>query len=518
MESEVASPADLGLDAVVVRYWSVNQTATHNGIFDMKYIKIMGLCLISVVLMGTAMTASAAAAGPGWFECSEVSGTGAWKNEACSEADATKKSNFERVVPVVTNFTATGGESKWEASVLGIVNVITCKTQKATGEIESSSNAGKVLLVFTGCKGEEKSSKKTCEVKSVKSEGKELISTNLLKGQLGKVAKAESSSEVGLLLAPESGTVITEIEGSCLTIAKDVIEGGLIGEVSPVGKVQGTEKLAFAIAEKKQKIQKLEGGSKEVLKLSSGIEVQVESTGEVAFEDAEIGVGEQQPAARPPWEFEWTLTVGGASMKLAAGQSRTISNLKATPAGMTIQGKVGAEAFTVKCNTLTEQAGQAKEILGGKPGKARMYWELTGCTMPTPANCTIEGTKITSKRLSGEIAEGLGRSTGKLLLWIGPSPLENFMAIKAEGANCNVRGNIEVVGSAAAEALDPATELFTQEFTFEPLVKNSVGVWLNDRVVRLPAGLYVGTEHVTITGTMTFSVLEGANQRAFSAR
>jgi hypothetical protein len=486
--------------------------------FEMRHIKIAGLCLVAAFTISMAISASASAS-PEWFECSEVAGTGAWKNAACSEADATKKSNFERVSIAGTHYTSTGGESRLEGLLLGIGNVVTCKSVQTTGEIEVPNDAKNVSMLLAGCKGEEVSSKKTCEVKSIKPTGaKEEITMNLLKGQLGKVAKSEGTSEVGMLLIPESGTVLTEIEGSCLTITKDDIEGSVIGEVSPVGKVQGTGEIIFKISGKKQKIQKFEGGSQKVLKQNTlGIEIPFESTDKVTFENAEIGVGEQV-AARAPREFEWTLTVGGVSVKLPAGQAREISNLKATPAGITIQGKVGAEAFTVKCSTLKELAGQPKEILGGKPGKLRETWALTGCTMPTPANCSVEAMEITSKRLSGEIAEGLGRSAGKLLLWLGPSPLESFMTIKAEGINCPVRGNISVEGSVLAEALDPDTELFTQEFSFEPLVKNSVGVWFNNRVVRLASGLYVGMEHVAITGTMTFSVLEGGVQKAFSAR
>lgn len=80
---------------------------------------------------------------------------------------------------------------------------------------------------------------------------------NLLKGQLGKVAKSEGTSEVGMLLIPESGTVLTEIEGSCLTITKDDIEGSVIGEVSPVGKVQGTGEIIFKISGKNRRYRNL---------------------------------------------------------------------------------------------------------------------------------------------------------------------------------------------------------------------------------------------------------------------
>jgi hypothetical protein len=102
-------------------------------------------------------------------------------------------------------------------------------------------------LVLKGC--EAINGPKTCKARST---GKEFsgksgeIITVTTKGELGEVASSESTSGVGILLKPESGTVFTEVEGEtsgCLIKAR--WEGSLAGEVTPVGQSQTTDKMIF---------------------------------------------------------------------------------------------------------------------------------------------------------------------------------------------------------------------------------------------------------------------------------
>jgi hypothetical protein len=60
----------------------------------MKHLKIAGLCLASMLVMGMALAGNASAA-PLWLLCLPVNGTGLWKNSACTKLDDTRKSNWE---------------------------------------------------------------------------------------------------------------------------------------------------------------------------------------------------------------------------------------------------------------------------------------------------------------------------------------------------------------------------------------------------------------------------------------
>jgi hypothetical protein len=202
-------------------------------------------------------TGTATAAKPEWFECAQVEGTGEWKNAACSES-ASKNGNYERVSLSVANYAATSGEVKLETAK----DLITCKKSGSSGYIEGANAAKEVKTKLTGCKGEERTGKKTCAVSSTKPKGgTEEIVFNTLDGELGKVAKSEATSEVGLLLSPESGPD-AEVEGSCLSPKSTAIEGGLIAEVTPVGKTSTTSDLHYVISEKNRRSVNSKAGRK----------------------------------------------------------------------------------------------------------------------------------------------------------------------------------------------------------------------------------------------------------------
>jgi hypothetical protein len=472
----------------------------------------------AVVLFAVALIAAASAsASPEWFECAAVSGTGAWKDEACSEADATKKSNSERVSILPANFTSTSSvTTKLEIST----NVVSCKTDTTSGEIEAPKKLTKVSMILKECKGEETTSKKTCEVKSTSpSGGKEEIVMKPLKGELGKVSKTEAASEVGVLLVPESGSVWAEVEGSCFSpVTKATLEGGLIGQYTPAGKAQTAEELVYSISGK-QKIQKFEGGEQKVLKvtvLGIGVEVQVESVGKTTFELAEIGAGEQV-AARQPVTYVWKYNKGNT---LVAGGKKTIIETKGGATELFMLGKVGGTGWEVRCTSLKQNTSQPAQIVGGAAGKIELTWRLTGCSLPQPANCALKSTTIETS-LIGLLGAGLGRSAGKVVLDFFPkgvtAPFIEFEGVNSGGA-CGI-GKIEVRGGLLAEALDPKEELFYQEFWFEPRVARTYATLNTNgsgQVVRVSTGLTASSERVTFTSGYEFAVEEGFGAIEFS--
>jgi hypothetical protein len=453
------------------------------------------------------IAAASASASPEWFECAAVSGTGAWKDEACSEADSTKKSNSERVSILPANFSATGGTTKLEISV----NVIVCKTSTISGEIEAPKNLTKVKLVLKECKGEETSTKKTCEVRSTSpSGGKEEIVMQSLKGELGSASKSEATSEVAVLFTPESGSVWTEIEGSCFSpITKAAIEGGLVGEFTPVGKIQTAAEFVY-----RGNIQKFEGKAQtlKVTVLGVKVEVRVQSTEKATFELAEVGVGESV-AERQPVAYLWKVK----GNNLVAGEKKEIVEMKGGATELFMLGKVGATQFEVQCTTFKQNMSNPAEILGGVPGKIEVTWRLTGCSMPKPSNCALKSSTIEAN-LIGNVGAGLGRSAGKAVIDFYPKAPATLV-LEFEGVNsggvCGI-GKVELrgagggVGGVLAEALDPKVELFYQEFKFEPAVARTYATIIAGRVTRISTGLVSGgTERVTFTSGLEFGISGG---------
>jgi hypothetical protein len=203
-------------------------------------------------------------------------------------------------------------------------------------------------------------------------------------------------------------------------------------------------------------------------------------------------------------------------VQLGVGQTREIAETKASVAGITIEGKSGSTAFMVKCTTLEGVSARAG-IHGGAPGGFIEKWKLTGCTMPTPANCAVKAGTITTEELGGYIGVGLGRSSGKMILSFATSEGKNFMVIEAinSGGACSL-GNITVDGDLLSEALDPKDELYYQEFLFEPEVKNTWATLDEGVLTRYASGLGVGAEHLAISGKLSFAALEEGSLQAFT--
>jgi len=131
-------------------------------------------------------------------------------------------------------------------------NTLTCSHITGSGEITGAMSVGKVLVKFTGCKAENVS-KATCVVRS-SSGGTGEIDTETLNGLLGLILATvgDFTSDVGLYLFPASGTVFTNLQGSCITTSK--VTGSIAGEVTPIGTLTLIGKLRLGATGGKQNI------------------------------------------------------------------------------------------------------------------------------------------------------------------------------------------------------------------------------------------------------------------------
>jgi hypothetical protein len=203
--------------------------------------------------------------------CAEVAaGTGTFETLAtCEAGKPPAKGNFIRVLenegeqqffqngkneePLLKGLMSANETGK--ASVLrASVNTVECEKNTDTGKLVGRESVEKVTVTFTKCKGKNSKTSKTCTVKSKGATGAEEIVTNSLKGELGEI---ETGSEVGLLLEPSTGVLFVTLEGSCLEPTTAAIEGGIIGEVTPLTKGL-KDKVIYALNGTAQKITKFE--------------------------------------------------------------------------------------------------------------------------------------------------------------------------------------------------------------------------------------------------------------------
>jgi hypothetical protein len=171
--------------------------------------------------------------------------TGIYSNNACTEtkAGATEK----EYIKVLTDPTEQqeflnkngkevekkGFVSEEGVSTLAVTGAsVTCQKDTDAGKLVGLESADKVVVTFKECKG--KKGTEECKVKSKGAAGSEEIVTNSLKGELGEVAAAEATKEVGLLLEGESSNVFVTLEGACLPVTPSAVEGSVVGEVTPL--------------------------------------------------------------------------------------------------------------------------------------------------------------------------------------------------------------------------------------------------------------------------------------------
>jgi len=129
------------------------------------------------------------------------------------------------------------------------------------GEISGTTKIVKAEIFLEECTGtklSEPEKNKTCPVKNTGGKAND-IKIDKLTGELGEVAAAEATSEVGLLMKPEAGAKTwVEIEGTCIPHSPVTLEGELAAEVNQSLSKTGTLVFTPAGGEKGQKIKGIE--------------------------------------------------------------------------------------------------------------------------------------------------------------------------------------------------------------------------------------------------------------------
>jgi hypothetical protein len=190
-------------------------------------------------------------------------------------------------VPAKKKFSSKGGTMKWTFD--NGTEEMACAKSSATGEIASAKTVGGVVIVYTGCKSSHNVSggNENCPLNSKGAKAEEIV-TEPLTGELGTVAKAQATSEVGLRFKPVTGKKwFTVVENECTWEA--VITGSTAAEVAVTGKKQTTNKLVAGLTKDKNDIIeiKLDSGVLEKPELvQAGSEMTNETTDELTFEEA----------------------------------------------------------------------------------------------------------------------------------------------------------------------------------------------------------------------------------------
>ena len=228
-------------------------------------LKIMGICLVAVFAMAAVVSASASAAAPAFYECAKLTKNpttkkyeGKYSEKTCAkEASPTeqaegKKNKYELKEGIGAKgkpFKGKGPAATLHTPAVG--GEVTCKSFKDSGSINTPTTENKVVSEFKTCE----SLKKKCASPGQKAG---TIKTNSLAGELGYISK--SPLKVGVLLKPESGSVLAEFNCEGLEIETT---GSVIGEQKgDINVFNKTSENVFTInGEGLQSVKNFEGGS-----------------------------------------------------------------------------------------------------------------------------------------------------------------------------------------------------------------------------------------------------------------
>lgn len=124
----------------------------------------------------------------------------------------------------------------------------------AKGLLEAPDKVSSATLLFTGDRIG------TCEVNSPGAKKGEVV-TEQLHGLLGYIN--ESTPVVGVLFEPVTPPTFIEVEKNGCNATKEVIDGSIIGKVSPINSETTAFTFAFGAPSKKQEVTKFEGEATE---------------------------------------------------------------------------------------------------------------------------------------------------------------------------------------------------------------------------------------------------------------
>jgi hypothetical protein len=232
----------------------------------MTRIRLILLSMLAVLALGAVAASAASAADPttqqefkpGFtgFACSEAAGHREYGTLAeCEKVEGveTKGGKWHRHT---TTFTSTEGKSTLKAGTF----TVTCEKDTNVGELLGKESVANVVVTFIGCKIG------ICPIssKGIPNSKGEIVTVSL-KGELGEVAPAEATTEVGLLLEAESPELSKEFVTLNETVKPECekptpqtkINGQVVGEVTPLAK-SFKDKVIFALSGGKQKIKTFE--------------------------------------------------------------------------------------------------------------------------------------------------------------------------------------------------------------------------------------------------------------------
>jgi len=227
-------------------------------------LKIMGLCLVAVFALTAAITASASATEPGWYECHKLTSkpyTGKYTDKKCSkeataEEKAAGKKNKYELQEGVGKGKVFKGSSKGAATLHtpAVGGEVTCTSFKDEGKAALPNKVEKVVSTFSGCT----SLGKSCTSGAKKG----TIVTHPLDGELGYINKG--AKEVGVDLKAEGAGDLADFECEGLVIETS---GSVIGrQTGDINVFSKTSSNVFQVnGEGFQEIKKFEGGPTDVL-------------------------------------------------------------------------------------------------------------------------------------------------------------------------------------------------------------------------------------------------------------
>jgi hypothetical protein len=180
---------------------------------DKRNLRVMGLALVAVFLLGAVGAASASAALP----------------------------EFKAPGGFPVKFSAESGAGTLE-TVAG--RTVTCKKDKATGEVGSATEAKNIVATLEECTTGAFGITFNCGT----------ITSNTLKASPHYLTNPNTSTEVGLDFLPVSGTEFAKF--TCTSIFGNetlAVKGSAVGKITPINKATKSATLTFAQTNGKQK-------------------------------------------------------------------------------------------------------------------------------------------------------------------------------------------------------------------------------------------------------------------------
>jgi hypothetical protein len=226
----------------------------------MRSVKVVGLCLVVGLALGSIGVATASAAFPEFGTCKKLSMlTGKWIDNKCSMENAELKGLYEfEPLTTETKFESSIGETFLELEK----GTVKCKEGKNEGKTSSGQNSTHVNIVIKLLKCTAKAGAEQCSTPGAK-EGE--IVFKQLKGWLIYVEKKpRATKKAGLFVEPETG-LFTEWECGLGLFAVKVLKNTsmisnrcLAGEITPINEAVEKFALTFAVGIKGQEIKEFE--------------------------------------------------------------------------------------------------------------------------------------------------------------------------------------------------------------------------------------------------------------------